>query len=194
MPVQFVDVGTLPFEQSYTCKNGSVINMQELLEGLRTPINVLGTTGNIGQIDSLGFAMAEPMWYTNYDLTECWNDYARYVWFVGGWGPDRNMFIANAVRKMRPMLREQTDTLMMRHDRNAHSFMNPVGQVDADAKFPWGDFPWGGAVSLFIGGMFFEGAVSCFDDDIDDHNVASLTLGTIGKQIVRGNGLLPLED
>jgi hypothetical protein len=194
MPARFVDVEKLPFEQSYASKNGNIINMRELLDGLRAPINILGTTGNIGQVDSLGFAMAEPMCYTCYDLDKYWDDYMQYVWFVGGWGPDRNMFIANAVRKMRPMLREQTDTLTMRHDKHAHSFMNPVDQVDADARFPWGDFPWGGAVSLFMGGMFFEAAVSCFDDDVDDDIVATLAVGVIAKNIIRGDGLLPLDD
>lgn len=192
MPARFVEVDKLPFEQSYKCKNGSIVNLREQLEALKTSINVLGSSGNIGQTKSLGFAMAEPTWYTNYNPNN-WDDYMRFVWFVGGWGQDRDMFIANAVRKLRPMLRTQTDTLMIRHFRYLQDFVDPVDQIDADGNFPWGDFPWGGAVSLLMGGFYFGGAVSCFDDDVDDNIVATLAVGIIGKNIIRGDGLLPLD-
>lgn len=94
--------------------------MRDFIEGFRTPINVLGTNGYIGQVDSLGFATAKPLNVVMDDddgQEDNWDEPKRYIDFVGGWGPDRDMFIANAVRKMRAMLREERETLFMRLSR-----------------------------------------------------------------------------
>ncbi len=186
-----LNIADLPFEAIYDCQDGTTIDMKELLENLRTPINVLGTTGNIGQVDSLGFAMTKPLNFMfRVPDDYYWDDPVSYVWFVGGWGPDRDMYIANAVRKMRAMLREGLDTLYMKYGcyRDSH-FKNVVDQTDEAGNFAWGDFPWGGAVEVQWGNLLLHGAVSCFDDDVDDDVVARLIIGLFGKQILIGDGL-----
>ena len=197
MPRQLLDISKLPFESKYDCQDGTTIDMKKFLENLRTPINVLGTTGNIGQVDSLGFVMAKPLNFMVNVLPDdyYWDDPVSYVWFAGGWGPDRDMYIANAVRKMRAMLREGLETLYMRLGcyQDTH-FRDLVDQTDAIGNFAWGDFPWGGAVEVqLVSNLLLHGAVSCFDDDVDDDITARLILGILGKQILISDGLKPID-
>lgn len=193
MQQRLLEIADLPFEQSYTCKNGTIIDIREHLEGLRTPINVLGTTGNIGKVDSLGFAMAMPLNYMVNDAPDdYWDEPDSFVWFVGGWGFDTYMYIANAVRKMRAMFREGQATLSMCLGRCRDTyFEDVVDQVDEFGNFVWGDYPWGGAVEVKMGNLLLHGAVSCFNDDVDDDVIARLILGLLAKQILIGDGLKP---
>ena len=139
--------------------------------------------------------------FINLDLSDpdYWDDPSKFVWFVGGWGPDRDRYIANAIRKLRPMLREDAEsTLDMRFDsRKVKSFgtgqpyehviegdwEDVVDQLDKDGKFPWGDFPWGGAVTVIMGDMVLVGAMSCLHE-IDDDTVMRTFLRLLGKQII----------
>ena len=113
----------------------------------------------------------------------------KFVWFVGGWGPRREKYIANAVRTIRPLLCvDRWSTLDMRFS-DPDSFKEEVESQNAEGYFPWGDFPYGGAVDVQMGPLFLTGAVSCLTE-IENDQAARFILGGFGKLIVLGNNLL----
>jgi hypothetical protein len=197
-----LDVSKLPFERVYTCEDGSRINLSTLLDSHYDAIQALAAAELIKANESFGFAMAEPMWDEDLETLQArdafWDYPEHFVWFVGGWGPNRDRYIANAVRKMRALLRPVINgydgmntmfesTLDIRISPSF--FSDTVDSQNDDGTFPWGDFPWGGAAFVRMGGLTMAGAVSCLSE-IEDDMVARLILGGIGQKIVVGNKLL----
>ncbi len=197
MTVRLLDVSTMPFEQTYVCDDGSEINLNKFLDSYYDTVQVLAASGLVKANESFGFAMAEP----NDDFdAELWDKPEEFVWFVGGWGPDRDRYIANAIRKMRALLRPHEviagygsmgcdSTLELRFDFPEY-FRDKVDSQNEVGTFPWGDFPWGGAAFVQMGDLILAGAVSALSE-IEDDLTARLILGGFGKLIVQGNNLLP---
>ncbi len=79
-------------------------------------------------------------------------------------------------------------TLDLRFDTSGF-FLDKIESQNADGTFPWGDYPWGGAVAVTMGVLMLVGAVSCLSE-IEDDLVARLILGGIAKEIILGDGLL----
>lgn len=198
-----LDVSAMPFERVYTCDDGSEIDLGEFVDLHYDVVQALTSNGLVRANDSFGFAMAAPMWGEDLENRLAGGDFWDYpqdfVWFVHGWGPDRDRYIANAIRKMRALLRPHRiaegwgpltsdSTLEMRFDLPG-AFRDKVDQQNPDGTFPWGDFPWGGAVRVDMGMLMLTGAVSCLSE-IEDDMVARLILGGVGQRIVNGNKLL----
>lgn len=198
-----LDVSTMSFERVYTCDDGSKIDLREFLDLHYDAVQALAGSGLVKNKDSFGFAMAAPMWDEDLDVLQqrdrFWDKPDEFVWFVGGWGDERDRYIANAIRKLRALLRPHkliegwnplgvTSTLEMRFDLPG-LFRDKVDQQNPDGTFPWGDFPWGGGVKVHMGPLTLAGAVSCLSE-IEDDMVARLILGGVGQRIVNGNKLL----
>lgn len=194
-----LDVTTLPFDQAYTCKDGSKIDMCELLDQHYEAVQALAATGLIKANDSFGFAMLAPVTEDNIDMMdveEFWDKPEQFVWFVGGWGSKRDVYIANAVRKLRAIIRcqqyNQVDALstLDLHMMEPAFFRDTVDDQNEDGTYPWGDFPWGGAVVMPYGDdLGLAAAVSCLTE-IEDDTVARLIIGNIAKKIILGDGML----
>jgi hypothetical protein len=105
---------------------------------------------------------------------------------VGGWGPEADRYIANAVRKLR-LTRFGMDTLSL----TGVDTEEVVESVDDEGRFPWGDFPYGGAVRLTMGTVRPWVAASAFKQD-EDVIAASLVGSVIGVQLWRSIGVSQL--
>jgi len=199
MTDRLLNVSAMPFERIYTCQDDTQINMSEFLRDHADAVEALVAHGLVrdNEDSSFGFAMAEPSIKWSHILSN-WDDPEKFVWFVGGWGPERDRFIANAIRKMRAMLRIINESRLMEEDFstlrvrfwNQKAFKDIVPDKNEDGTFPWGDFPWGGAVLQHMGRLKLMGAVSCLTE-IEDDFMAKLLLGGVGQKIVIGNRLLP---
>jgi hypothetical protein len=128
---------------------------------------------------SLGFAAARPK--LNPVRPE-WDDPYDFVWFVAGWGPDGDRYIANAVRKLRPSLRTGRDTLDLRLAKSDQ--FEDVVESAVDGKFPWGDFPYGGATIVRTGNIILPCAVSGFHE-VEDDTAAKAIGGRIGSTMLQ---------
>lgn len=188
MTGSLLDVTVMPSERIYTCKDGSEINLRELLESHRGGVEALASSGLVKPNESFGFAMMAPAVYPEITSGE-WNEPEEYVWFVGGWGPKRDRYIANAIRKIRPLVRTTYDSSLSMRFFHPDLFEDKVESSDADGNYPWGDFPWGGAVDARFGALCLIGAVSCLSE-IEDDTVTRLILGCIAQRIIKGDGML----
>lgn len=191
-----LDVTALPSEQVYECTDGTSINMYDFLRELEPVLNVMGTAGIIAETEnfdySFGFAMAEPIIDPIDDFRiDYWDDPYKFAWFVGGWGDEKDRLIANAVRKLRPLLRRQDEwsTLDMRFFSEEKPFMNTVNSRDDDGNYPWGDFPWGGASVRQFGRLHVIGACSGFSE-IEDDMVTNLILTEFAKRVILAEDML----
>jgi hypothetical protein len=185
---RILNVTRLPSQRVYICKDENTIDLREFLGQYYTPVAALAREGLVKHNDSFGFAMATPMdTDTYYDVVKLWDDPEQFTWFVGGWGPNKDRYIANAVRKMRALLREKADTLDLRFN-NPGSFRDKIESV-VNGTYPWGDFPWGGACFVTMGDLVLAGAISCLSE-IQDDFVTRLILSAIGERIVKGDDLL----
>lgn len=194
MTGRLLDVTTLPRHQTYVCEDGSEIDLKELLDSHYDAIGALAVARLIKANESFGFAMAKPIHEDDDFAPNFWDMPEEYVWFVGGWGPKRDTYIANAVRKMRPLLRSASEpelilsTLDLRFCLPGF-FQDVVEPRNSDGTFPWGDFPWGGAVTVSFESWILLGAVSCLSE-IQDDSIARLILGAISERMILGNELL----
>jgi hypothetical protein len=201
MTSRLLDVSAMPFERVYACNDGSQINMSEFVDSHYDAIQALAAAGLIKSNESFGFAMLEPM---TQEMSETlpgdyWDKPEDYVWFVGGWGPDRDRYIANAVRKLRPLLRMLLDddetffapsTLEMRLEGRTDLFTDIVGSTDENGLFPWGDFPWGGAfIDVVTEEFALIGSISALSQ-IEDDFCTKLFLGGVKQRIIVGNKML----
>ena len=191
-----LDVTALPFEQVYECTDGTSINMYDFLRELEPVLDVMRTAGVIAETEnfdySFGFAMVEPIIDAPDDFSiDYWDDPYKFAWFVGGWGEESNLLIANAVRKLRPLLRRQDEfsTLEMRFLPEENPFQNTVDSRDRDGNYPWGDFPWGGASVQQFGRLYVIGACSGFSE-IEDDMVTNLILTEFAKRVVLAEDML----
>jgi hypothetical protein len=173
-----LDVSSLPTEGLYS-QAGGEIDLAEIVLGLRPTIDEWMRTQLVEQTDSFGFAIANPA----VDTHDEWDNPGRFVWFVVGWGPASDRYIANAVRKLRPALRWGEDTLDMRINR-PHAFINIVKEQEEDGSFEWGDFPKGGATFVRVGGLILPCSVSCFKE-VEDDAVAKTCGGHTGATMLK---------
>lgn len=165
----------------------NAVELSDVVDSLRPTMRLWQGSGLVrsrnndgSPVHNFGFAMVDPF----RDLDEIdWDDPIDLAWFVGGWGPDMDMFIANAVRKLRPAVRNECDTLYLKHC-DGNDFQDVVDSVDVEGRFPWGDFPHGGAVQLLMGHSTLLGAVSVYKEDEDCAAVAPF-LGHIGLHLHR---------
>lgn len=165
-----LDVTTLP--DSFEYKG---VQLVDLVDQIKQTVEFWGSIGLVKQVDSLGFAIL----VTRDKMFKDWDDPSYYVDFVGGWGEDKLGYIANAVRKMRPALRESEDTLTI-SERFPEYFKDTVQMQDDDGSFGWGDFPHGGATFVTFGNEYFLVAVSALTAQEDDL-VASFIGKLLGK-------------
>ena len=187
MTITTLDVSSFPTNAVYDDGEGVVVDMTELMERLKPSIeSMVGTV--VKETESFGFAMGVPMW-DDYNLDDKWDNPQEFVWFVYGWGPERDRYIANAIRKMRPLLRTfaNDSTLSLRFYGDSSLFRDIV-ESEVSGIFPWGDFPWGGAVIMQYDELTLTGSVSCYKE-IEDDIVTRLILGLFGKEIMVASGL-----
>jgi|GEM_PF-1060323 len=197
MTGRLLDVSVMPSEQVFTCSDGTFINMSKFLMSHRSSLREMANSGLIKKTESFGFAMPRPRksWY---DLSSDWDDPESFIWFVGGWGPQQDRYVANAIRKLRALLRyldkytannvKSLSTLDLRFFM-PNLFEDVVNSANEDGTFSWGDFPWGGAVLQQMGDLKLIGAVSALTE-IEDDFITKLILGGLGQKIVKGNKLL----
>ncbi len=177
----------LPFQRSYVPKigDGEFIDLQDQLKLYRLLIENMA--------ESFAFAMLQPsIDRPNLPHFDEWDSPYVFTWFVYGWGPEGHRYIADAVRKLRALLRtgngQDSSTLALRH-RRLWDFVDCVESQDADGNFPWGDFPHGGAVCMEYGSLKLAGAVGGpmeFENDM----IARFILGGLAKEILTVEGLL----
>lgn len=187
--MSLLHVDTLPNLQTYQFHNGELLKLHDFLRQLKPAIEALMQTGHIKSTKSFGFAMT-PLQWQGYALDFGWNTPRQLVWFVYGWGPERNRYIANAVRKLRPLVREDADSTLEMRYRKPDLFRDVVPSTDGAGNFPWGDFGYGGAVKAKVGPLILRGGISCFAQ-IEDDAAARLLLGLLGNKILTGEELLP---
>ncbi len=177
-----LDISRLP-QEAIIGEGDARINLASIVLNLMVPLDVMasGTRPLIKKNESLGFAIAKPNIFM--DGWEDWDNPYDTIWFVAGWGPDRNRYIANAVRKLRAALREYMDTLMLRINR-PDAFQDIVESVDNNGNFLWGDFPWGGATFVHVGDVVIPSAVSGLLE-VEDDALAKLAGGLIGAEMLK---------
>ncbi|MFZ1250004.1 MAG: hypothetical protein WAR37_00945 [Candidatus Microsaccharimonas sp.] len=190
-----LDVSVFPQEQHYVLADGTVLEMKQTLETYYEVFQQLVAQGLLNGNDNFGFAMAKPVEELDFKLHKHHNKPDKFVWFVGGWGPNRDRYIANAIRKMRPLLRPEPDmpivdtsTLDFRFNDPKH-FRKVVDSEQEEGVYQWGDFPYGGAVLAQYGPLILIGATSGFTEMQDDM-VTRMILGGLGEQIVSTHGWL----
>lgn len=155
-----LDVTRLPRQALYGPEENAV-DLAATAAGLREAVDSWAQTGYVKKNTSCGFAAAHP------DSFSDWDDPYKSTWFVAGWGPDADQYIANAVRKIRAVLRTRKDTLALRLTA-PELFQDPVESKQADGGFPWGDFPWGGGTLVSVGNIVIPCAVSALWEVEDD--------------------------
>lgn len=197
MTGRLLDVSRFPQHQSVRCDDGTVLEIADIVTRHHSAITELADHKLVREQESMGFVMTRPMLLSIEPLSRLWDNPEDFVWFAGGWGDDRDGFIANAVRKMRPLLRRNpagfqfTSTLQIRRDAPDH-FEDIVLSASRDPSLPWGDFPWGGAVIFQMGNLLIGGAVSAFSE-IEDDTVVRLLLGSIAGEIAQHNDMFPRD-
>jgi hypothetical protein len=173
-----LDVTTLPdtFEYQH-------FQLADLIDTIKPTVEFWSELGVVRKVDSFGFAVS--ITSPNLEVTEDhWDHPESYVTFVGGWGEERDRYIANAVRKMRASIRTGLDTLHM--VGGGSEFREIVASQAEDGSFAWGDFPYGGATFVNFGNYEILVAVSALTQEEDD-----LVAGFIGKLI--GNAMYIAE-
>ena len=177
-----LDVSILHRKALYSIGNNSCW-LENIVSSAKESIRQLASATLIKANNSFGFALGDAVQETN---QKNWDNPYEFVWFVTGWGPDANRYIANAVRKLRPALRTGNDTLWLRQNA-PHLFQDIVESKQGDANpFEWGDFPWGGATFVEVGDLILPCAVSALKE-VEDDAVAKLLGGLIGATILKMN-------
>lgn len=191
-----LDVTELPTEWVYSCVDGRLIEMNYLLSAHSETLAVMAGSGVIKVSASYGFALTVPIGHNDkgWEVSD-WDNPEKFVAFVGGRGPERDRYIANAVRKLRPWLRQaaagcEFDSTLNMRQFCLQLFEQGVESQNTDGTFPWGDYPYGGAVVVSFPEFALAGAVSGFSE-VQDDTVARIILGSLAEQIIIGDGLLP---
>lgn len=179
-----LDVARLPRHALF-----GTTDMADLVLRARTAVTAMSNKDLVKQTLSYGFAAAKFIDGKD-SVGESprfnWNDPYEFVWFVTGWGPDQDRYIANAVRKLRATLRTGRDTIELR-EKELHGkkpFKKKVDSQEEDGSFKWGDFPWGGAAQVKVGGLVIPTAVSC-KLEVEDHILALFHGGQIGANLLQ---------
>ena len=146
-----LDVSRLPRRGLWAPdETSTAVDLATVVREMRTTIDQWADDGLIKPHASFGFAAAH-----NDSLAagrEDWDDPYRFTWFVVGWGTDGDRYVANAVHKLRALLRTGFDTLLLRQGEPG-LFDTKVESMEADGTFLWGDFSWGGATVVQIGNL-----------------------------------------
>ena len=175
-PLSPLDVSAFPTTYEYTGANGTTIELADLIDTIKDTIELWVRLGVIrNTIESFGFAVSflEPE-----ELEKRYDDPELFVGFVGGWGPEQTRYTANAIRKMRAAARTGSDTLEMVEVGAKHGINLFEDKVESqvDGTYPWGEFPWGGAIFISFGDRTMMIATSFVTQDQDD-----LVAGFLGK-------------
>jgi hypothetical protein len=178
--VSTLDVGKLPQHAHYGTDTRETDLAYEVTR-MRTTIGLWEQVKLVkpNKSFSLGFAAARPK--LNPVRPE-WDDPYDFVWFVAGWGDDRERYIANAVRKLRASLRTGEDTLALRLGES-DQFEDVVDSA-VGGKFPWGDFPYGGSTFVRVGNVLLPCAVDGFRE-VENDFVAKTIGGRIGSTMLQ---------
>ena len=189
-----LDVGALKHELEFKFDDGSTFDVAEFGRTIHPAIRAQATAGLVTAPEDFGygFVFGRPMSVEDFDLGHHWNYPTEFVWCVGGYGIQAPEYIANATRKMRALLRLDTQSTLEVQQNYPDAFSDVVDSVQDDGTFAWGDFPWGGAVRITMGGMIFTCGVSGFTQR-QDHAAALLLAEKLGGCFIKGNGL-PQED
>lgn len=195
MTSSLLDLTALPTEWVYVCGDGTQIEMSYLLAAHGEAIAAMEATGLLEINGSYGFALSVPIGHgaTGWEASD-WDNPEKFIAYVGGRGRERDRYAANAVRKLRPWIRQaaagcEFDSTLSMRQFAPELFEQGVDSQNADGTFSWGDYPWGGAVVVSFRGFALAGAVSGFSE-IQDDTVARLILGALAEQIILGDGLL----
>lgn len=178
-----MDIDVSRFSREAIFGNGqNKINLASIVYNLRDTLSRWARDGLVKEHQSFGFAIAHPNPHRPVHLDDRDDPYS-IIWFVVGWGDEADRYVANAVRKLRPALRYQEDTLKLRIFR-PDVFRDVVPSVDKDGNFPWGDFPWGGATFVRVGDLILPCAVSCLKE-VEDDAAAKTIGGHIGSAMLQ---------
>jgi hypothetical protein len=161
-----LDVRELPRTALYGPEGGEV-DLASDVRGMRYTVQGWVRREVVRRTGSFGFAAAYPGSDPLISAAQgVWNNPYRFVWFVVGWGPDGDHYIANAVRMLRPTLRTGRDTLALRLS-SPDQFWNTVAP-EVEGMHPWGDLPQGGATVVRVGNTIIPCAVSGFREVEND--------------------------
>jgi hypothetical protein len=176
-------VATLPISRAF---NGE--DLGAIIPELYPVKKALEATGLVKSSASFGFAMGEPLPEVQL-FADRWQDPQSLVWLVGGWGPDEEYYIGNAACKLRALARTGFDTMSLRIS-HPDRFRDVVVPTDRKGDRSWGDFPYGGAMFIEMGGLFTPVAVSCYKE-VEDPAPAALTGTLVVGRYLKLTGRLP---
>lgn len=161
---------------------GEAIDLASVVVSCLAPVIKPWTKAELlEETDNFGFAMA----YPGLDYASVWDDPSAFTWFVVCWGHEGHRYAANALRKLRPALRWQRDTLELRlNQRDPEPFQDVVTSSKGDKTFVWGDYPWGGATFVRVGNFVLPCAVSCYKE-VEDDAVAKTIGGHVGATMLK---------
>lgn len=189
--MDLLDMSRFATSYAYYGKRG-IVSYEELLQQLKPAILALQEIGLIKDNASFGVAISIPYWEGDEKLSGTFETAPEtHVAFIGGWGEEWQRYAANAVRKMRPLYRNDNACMTTQQvfDYDKGSFDNPVDSVDAGGNYPWGDFPYGGGAWVQGGDVALCVAVSALHM-IEDDAIAYLIGMLLGKKILECEGLL----
>ncbi len=163
---KLLDVSLLPFEQKYAL-NGQTLGLSRVIEAVQSAVWRLSITEPplVEKNMSFGFAMGDPKFTKRQRANAAvWDVPENLAWLVGGWGAQRDRYVANAVRKLRPACRTGKSTLdLSLNDREL--FLDEVESECEPGQYPWGDYPWGGATWVDFWGNPVPVAVGCLSEE-----------------------------
>lgn len=197
--LQTLDVTQLPTRRLYESPEGKTLRVDHFFDhAVRKLVAFLIESGQVTDTASFGFAMAQPIHVSaigddivgeiipadvqeevdpnsGFDFDD---DPQQLIWFVYGWGPDKDRYIANAARKLRFSAREMVDSF------DATQMLDLVGvkKVEDDGSFAWGDFPYGGAAFYDFDGFSLLGACSGLTQR-EDHHVTNMILAMVVNEL-----------
>lgn len=161
------------------------VNLGKVFEQkIRPAIDHMMQVGLIETSESFGFVMAIPGVKAGYNQRHLWNDPYRLAWMSAGWGPNMDQCVANALRKLRPAVREGANTSQM---HSKIEIQDKVKKIESDGTFNWGDIPGSGGVWAYRinrGGVNLVGAVDGLAQD-ENHVIAHMILGIFQIEIAK---------
>ncbi len=191
MPSRILDLSKLQYERTYECQGtGEIIHLEDFIDGLKPAVDALARAGYVKKKDSFGITIARPEWNNRRDdgPSKSWDNPEQFAWCVGGWGPDRDLYIANTIGKMRALLREGAESTLALRFQGFDGWQDIIDTKGLKKDFPFGDFPYGGAVRLQMGPLTVRVAISTFTE-MEDHATSLGAAGLLGAKILAGEGL-----
>jgi hypothetical protein len=178
-----LDVGKLE-RDSYVFSDGTRrVDLVQVTLRTHPVIQAMMGEGLVPHKSSFGYAVA----YGGTVGAHAWDEPYASTMFVGGWGLKGEVYIANAVRKLRAVLRTGMDTArlaVIQTKGQGRPFLNPVTSINGDGTMSWGDFAYAGGVIVRVGETEVPVAVSALPQ-IDDDTVAKYLGGYVGAAMNR---------